>query len=223
MLIVWVIGAPLLVLTILVRNRHNLEEPHVKRYFLVLYQGLKPHTYYWEFVNTIRKVVLPAFSVVLATYRSFYRAIVAIIVLIFLFRVQLRLQPYKYIENNYIEMLAITTGIVTLFGGILFIEESDSSVEFVQLFALIIILLMNIYFILRWIHLMLYSFKSQNPFLVVSRKILGYAIMRNEKAEILSKELYKMREYENSKTSMSTKPKDTKKRKSSRKKVSIQF
>jgi len=57
-IIIWVVGCPLLAFYILFRNRKYLEEEHVKSYMLVLYQGLKPEVFYWEFVNTIRKALI---------------------------------------------------------------------------------------------------------------------------------------------------------------------
>lgn len=187
MLFFWVFGAPVLVLVILIRNRDNLQQPFMKRYFLLLYQGLKRKAFYWEFVNTIRKVLMPLFSVLLATFNPFYRAMVAIIILIGLFRVQQHLHPYKLEENNQIEMLAIITGMVTLFGAILFIDvsdEDDEDIEGLQVFSLVAIIFVNIYFILRWFHVFLYSFESKNAILGMSRKILGIALLRNKDEEL---------------------------------------
>ena len=181
MIVFWVFGAPLLVLFILTKNRNNLQEPYMKRYFLVLYQGLKKKTYYWEFVNTLRKILMPALSVVLATFPAFYRAMVAIIILVILFRIQQYLHPYKMEENNQIEMLAVITGLVTLFGAIIFIDtDSETDVEFLKLFSLIVIILVNSYFILRWLHLLLYAFRYKHGALLTARKILGIALFRNK-------------------------------------------
>jgi uncharacterized membrane protein len=159
MIIFWVIGAPLFVLIILIKNRNNLEDPSIQRYYLVLYQGLKPEVFYWEFVNTMRKVIMPLSSVVLSTASGFYRAMIAVLILIIIFRVQQKLKPYKLEENNQIEIFAIMAGMLTLFGALLFIESSDGdteSVAFLQTFSLICIMCINVYFILRWVHLFLY-------------------------------------------------------------------
>jgi hypothetical protein len=45
-IIVWVIGAPLLMLIILIRNRHVLHKKRMTRYFLLFYQGLHPRAFY---------------------------------------------------------------------------------------------------------------------------------------------------------------------------------
>lgn len=55
---VWVIGMPLLALVILIKNRKDLDDQRIKKYLLILYQGLKPDAFYWEFVNAARKVVM---------------------------------------------------------------------------------------------------------------------------------------------------------------------
>ena len=82
---------------------------------LVLYQGLKPKTFYWEFVNTIRKVLILMCSVFLSTENALYKILASIVVLLAIIRVQLRLRPYKLEENNEIEQKAIYAGIITLF------------------------------------------------------------------------------------------------------------
>lgn len=77
MLLVWVIGMPLLALVIIIRNRKNLEDWKIKKYFLVLYQGLRKETFYWEFVNTFRKFIILLFNVFLTQYDSYYRILLA--------------------------------------------------------------------------------------------------------------------------------------------------
>jgi hypothetical protein len=186
MIVFWVFGAPLLVLAILIKNRKHLHEPFMRRYFLVLYQGLKEKAFYWEFVNTIRKILMPAFNIVMSTVTSFYRAMVSVVILVILFRIQQHIHPYKMEENNQIEMLAVITGTVTLFGAVMFIDETEEDVEFLKLYSLVVILLSNFYFILRWIHLFLYTFKSQNPMFLSVRKMLGVVLIRNKDDYLIS-------------------------------------
>ena len=78
MLIVWVIGMPLIALIILFKNRHNLEDWKIKKYMLILYQGLRKETFYWEFVNTLRKFVILSLNVFLSSYSAYYRILIAI-------------------------------------------------------------------------------------------------------------------------------------------------
>ena len=57
-LIIWVIGMPVLALVALFKNRNYLESLTMKKYFLLLYQGLRPEVFYWEIVNTLRKFMI---------------------------------------------------------------------------------------------------------------------------------------------------------------------
>jgi len=73
MLAIWVFGSPILVLTILVKNRDKLTKGRIKDYFYLLYQGLKPNRFYWEFVNTLRKIIILGVNVMLFSFKTEYR------------------------------------------------------------------------------------------------------------------------------------------------------
>jgi hypothetical protein len=94
-IIVWVFGTPLVGLIILIRERHNLHKEEVKKYLMILYQGLREETFYWEFINTLRKILIVATNTVLATFNGFYRIVVSIVILITIIRIQKRIKPYK--------------------------------------------------------------------------------------------------------------------------------
>ena len=181
MIVVWVLGMPAVMLYILIKNRNKLNDDSVKKYYLIIYQGLRHDIFYWEFINVIRKVILYICNVLLSTYNGFYRASISIVFLVILFRLQVRLKPYKFEQNNMIEMLAINCGMITLFGGILFVEQTDSSILFIQMFALVFILLINIYFILKWAHLFVYSYSTKNYIVEMFRKVLSFVLMVEKK------------------------------------------
>lgn len=56
-LIFWVIAIPLIGLVTLYRARRT-KNSIMLGYFLILYQGLKDSIFYWEFVNSLRKVFI---------------------------------------------------------------------------------------------------------------------------------------------------------------------
>ena len=78
MLVIWVLGMPIIAFIFLYKSRNNLEDPTVKKYLLILYQGLRKETFYWELVNTLRKFLILAFNAFLSTYSANYRIIGAI-------------------------------------------------------------------------------------------------------------------------------------------------
>ena len=57
-LVLWVIGMPIIALITLIAYRKKLETVFIKKYLLLLYQGLRPNAFYWEFVNTFRKFIV---------------------------------------------------------------------------------------------------------------------------------------------------------------------
>ena len=114
-LIIWVIATPVLAFVILFNNRNHLEDDKIKKYYLILYQGLTRDVFYWEFVNTIRKVLLIALNSILSVLSIIYRLLLCIILLITVERLQQRLKPYMLKENNEIEIKAIIAGTTVLF------------------------------------------------------------------------------------------------------------
>jgi hypothetical protein len=78
MILIWVVGIPVLAFVVLFKNRENLDKWAIQRYLLVIYQGLKPKVFYWEFVNTARKIILLGVNVMLASFTPNYRILLGI-------------------------------------------------------------------------------------------------------------------------------------------------
>jgi hypothetical protein len=66
-LILYVLGMPIAALVVLFRNRHHLEGARTKYRWGVLYVGLKPERYYWDFVVALRKAAVFSLSVLGST------------------------------------------------------------------------------------------------------------------------------------------------------------
>jgi len=69
-------------------------------------------------------------------------------------RIQQRINPYKDPENNKIEMMAIMAGIITLYSALIFVTEEEE-VSYIYNFALLLLFIVNIVFVLHWIYLLL--------------------------------------------------------------------
>jgi len=93
------------------KNIRKKGDNKIKEYFLILNQGLREKHFYWEFVNSLRKVLI-LLSFVFPTN---FQIIFSTSLLIITWRIQNYLQPYKNKEKNDIEMFGINVGIVTLF------------------------------------------------------------------------------------------------------------
>ena len=114
-LIIWVLGIPIFAFVILYKNRHNLDSGPVRQIFLMLYQGYKHDKFYWEFVNTFRKVLLLVLSTLLSVFSVYYAAIISISVLWVMMHIQNRVQPYENLKYNSIEIKAMLAGSMTLY------------------------------------------------------------------------------------------------------------
>ena len=114
-LIVWVLGIPIFAFIILYKNRHNLDSGPTRLIFLMLYQGYKHDKFYWEFVNTFRKVLLLVFSTLLSLFSVYYAAIISIATLWIMIHLQNRIQPYNNKKYNTIEIKAMLAGSMTLY------------------------------------------------------------------------------------------------------------
>jgi len=86
MLVIWVIGMPLIAFLILFCNRKRLNDEHFFDKYRMLYQGLKSERYYWEIVNSFRKISIVSINVFLALYPDYIKAIYAILTLAMIFR-----------------------------------------------------------------------------------------------------------------------------------------
>ena len=120
-LTVWVVVLPLISLILLYYNIKKADDNKVKQYFLILYQGLKRDKFYWEFINTTRKILI----LLVFPLPSNMKMLVSITVLFLLTRLQMTLQPYNDVENNKIEILATNAGIITIFSGLLYSQPDE--------------------------------------------------------------------------------------------------
>lgn len=122
----------------------------------MVYQGLNHRVFYWELINTLRKVLLVGINVFMSTLPLMYPALTAVIVIVGLIRVQLRLNPYKEDSNNKLEIDAMVTGGATLFCGLLFTSD-DSDLAYVILLVLIIVIAINVKFLMHWLFFMSFT------------------------------------------------------------------
>ena len=163
MIIIWVIACPFLVFWILFKNRKALEEVRIQKYLLILYQGLKDKCFYWELVNTIRKICMVCINVFMSTLDIIYSGSFAVLILIGFIRLQKRLNPYKSKQNNEIEMDAMITGTTTLFCGMMFVSDSNNIAGVIVL-LMIVIFVLNLKFLIHWSFYMVFIFAGKYKF-----------------------------------------------------------
>ena len=160
----WVIFLPLFALALLFKNIHRGENSKINTYFLILYQDLKKNCFYWEFVNSLRKVLILIIFAALTTFSPLYRIVLSVIVLTITARVQIYLDPYKNSKHSEIELLAIIAGTTTLFSGLIY--TSSTTVNLLNTLVLAWIFSFNIIFILEWLLLLFVTLSERFKFLI---------------------------------------------------------
>ena len=110
---------------------------------------MRSERFYWEFVNTLRKFMIIVINVFLTTAKPSTRALLAIIIILSLIRIGDKLRPYKLKIYNTLQFREAVTSVLTLYGGMFFID-ADSSVGVVIL-VMVIIFLINVWFFQLWI------------------------------------------------------------------------
>ena len=118
----------------------------MNKYFLILYQGLKPKTYYWEFVNTARKVIL----VIVLMLPDLLKVLLSTVIIFTTIRVQIYLKPYRDEDHNKLELLAMVSGLVTVMSSLIFTEENN--VSFIEIAIVLLIIAINAIFMIEWIY-----------------------------------------------------------------------
>lgn len=95
MLVVYVFGAPALAFVVLFKNRKKLNNPEVVRYIIILYQGLKHEVYFWEIVNTLRKILLLSYHVFIPDSLKIMKALFGVVTIFLISMLQARIKPFK--------------------------------------------------------------------------------------------------------------------------------
>ena len=160
-LVIWVIFIPIFALILLTIYIKKDGDNKVKQYMLILYQGLKPDRYYWEFVNSLRKVLILMSFTIFVTFSIVYKIMIATIILFITFRIQVYLNPYKKKEYNSIEILALLAGTIKISSGLIFSIDDEDQESFWDTVILIFVIIFNIAFMIRWTYLFIQSMSEK--------------------------------------------------------------
>lgn len=158
-LLVWVIVIPVIAFLLLWCNIKKDKTNKVKAYMLILYQGLKTEKFYWEFVNTIRKVCL----LIVLLLSDTMKILCSVVLLVSTARLQIYLKPYKDDQNNTLELLAISAGLITMVSSLIFLQEDAVSV--LDLLVLVVVVIFNAKFLIDWFYRMVQTLSPKSKFL----------------------------------------------------------
>lgn len=154
--------------------RKKLDSEKIKFRFGFFYIGYNPSLYYWEFVIIYRKIFTICISIV--NFSILSKAVMILFVNSFCFFFHLSQRPFVDHRLNVLEFLAIFVSILTIYGGLFYLEDSFG--EIFQGMVFLAILLVNILFALTWLHtVLLFAVRmykhSKNKYFLVLTKIFG--------------------------------------------------
>ena len=162
---------PVYCLTSLVLFRKQLEHAKVKFRFGFFYIGYNPTLYYWEFVIIYRKIF--TICILILNFSILSKAVMVLFINSFCFFFHLIQRPFVDHRLNVLEFLAIYVSIITIYGGLFYLEDSFG--EIFQGMVFFVIVLVNILFILTWLHTVLlfavrkYKDSKNNYFLILTK------------------------------------------------------
>ncbi|CAI2374797.1 unnamed protein product [Moneuplotes crassus] len=167
-LVVWVISMPILAFILLYKHRKAEDHYRFKEYLLILYQGLTPECFYWEFVNIFRKFLILCCLLI----DNDYRILLSLFVLLASARWQLYLKPYKDENNNKVEYLSIMSGFTIILSINIFVRNSE--MQTLNTIMSMIVLTINITFFISWIHLVFKIYQEKFQIFMILYKITGW-------------------------------------------------
>lgn len=146
-IIVWSIGFPALVLSILCRRRQSLEGESVKLRYGFLYRGYKPKVFFWEFAVLYRKILVIMCSVFLADNIP-VQALVVTMILLGCMYFQNKTKPFVHDNLNSLEIRGILVAFVSIYFGMFFITKRIGWEA--KILMVVLIVLVNFLFLLSW-------------------------------------------------------------------------
>ena len=163
-LIIWVCASPIIALVLMFKYKGTKNEKGVKifEYFLILRQGLKPDKFYWEFVNTLIKILI----LLSLLFNKAVTVTISLFTIVASARLQLYLKPYKKSANSQVEFLGLMAGMVTIISGVIF--SGKNQINSLNSLVLIIMIVINLKFVLEWLYLLVNVYEK-SPTLVTVR------------------------------------------------------
>ena len=162
-IILWVCASPLIALVLMLKYKEAKNEKGKKifEYFLILQQGLKPDKFYWEFVNTLRKILI-LLSLLFNTTATVF---ISLFIIVASARLQIYLKPYKKSANSQVEFLGLMAGMVTIISGVIF--SGKNQINSLNAFILMIMIVVNLKFVLEWLYLLVKIYEESPTLLIV--------------------------------------------------------
>jgi hypothetical protein len=120
--IVYGIGIPLLFFVVLYRGRDRIDSRQFKRKFGSIFIIYRKQCWYWE-IWTKTKKLLVCLAMNVFPEETTYQAIVSLLILEVGIHLNMKKQPFRFPENNFVQKVASLNSLLILFSGLMFYSE----------------------------------------------------------------------------------------------------
>eukprot|EP01133_Synstelium_polycarpum_P015029 gene15029-17777_t len=104
-LLVVIIGIPSIILCLLLRNRHHLNDHYVQRVYGVFILKYRPSFYFWDVILLLRRLLIVLMSIMpISSTRSFLLVTITLVSVL----LQIKYHPFKREEDNQLELTSLT-------------------------------------------------------------------------------------------------------------------
>ncbi|KAJ3423535.1 g protein-coupled receptor-related [Anaeramoeba flamelloides] len=118
-LILYIIGIPLLIVYLLIKNSKKLTEKQFDLKFGLLCSRYNKSFFFWEIIIMLRKLVLITVALFLANH-PIIQLILIVLFLLFFLVIQFKYKPYIENRHNFLETLLLSNPQFILFSGFIF-------------------------------------------------------------------------------------------------------
>ena len=147
---IWGIGIPLVLFSILYRNRKNLDDDNIKMKYGFIYKGYSISRFYWEFIIMFRKLLIVIINVFIGNNDVLLEVFVGFWVILFSISIQLKGTPFDSSILNSLELKSLISIGVLSFSSLYFMMF-QGKYFYLDLIMIIFCGFGNIYFLSNWI------------------------------------------------------------------------
>lgn len=184
----WTVVFPLFCLFSLIRNKYRLDESDMKFRFGFFYIGYNDELFFWEFIIMYRKILTICVSMINDSFLFAKGALILLINSTSLL-LQISKMPFTVQTLNLLESSAIKVSLITIFGGLFYIQDSFGDV--IKAFFFVIIVVVNTFFLLTWLRLVMKHAVSKYSHNKIVKKIANFLDKMNSiVSESISKTLF---------------------------------
>jgi hypothetical protein len=142
------LALPASVLVFLVRRRRLLDRIYIRICFGFLFNGYRRRHFYWEFVIIFRKILIICVTVFLNPISIPIQSLFIFLIFNLSYYLQYRVNPFKHVQLNQVERIAIFVACITIYCGMFFLTKDLDEPSKLVLFGMMVA--SNAYFLCIW-------------------------------------------------------------------------